>query len=91
MSTQPIESSAVVDRAERLRYELAVEGSVVFADYKRQSGKIFITHVETPVALRGRGLAAILMQGLVDDAEGRGLQIVPICSYAQDWIRQYRP
>ena len=37
-----------------------------------------ITHVETPTALRGRGLAAVLMQGLVDDAERRGLQIVPV-------------
>jgi predicted GNAT family acetyltransferase len=47
--------------------------------------------VETPVALRGRGLAAVLMQGLVDHAEGRGLQIVPVCSYAQDWMSRRKP
>lgn len=91
MSTQPVQPCVVIDMPERLRYELAVEGSVVFADYQRQPGKILITHVQTPVALRGRGLAAVLMQGLVHDVEGRGLQIVPICSYAQDWMRQRRP
>ncbi|MEY4249301.1 MAG: hypothetical protein RJA87_934 [Pseudomonadota bacterium] len=90
MSHQPVKPSSVVDRAERQRYELVVEGSVLFADYQRQSGQIMITHVETPLALRGRGLAAVLMQGLVEDAEGRGLQIVPICSYAQDWMRRNR-
>lgn len=90
MSTQPVQPCAVVDRPERQRYELAVDGRLVFADYQRQSSKILITHVETPVTLRGRGLAAVLMQGLVDDAEERGLQIVAICSYAQDWMRQRR-
>ena len=91
MSTQPVQPSAVVDRPERQRYELAVDGSVVFADYQSKPGKVVITHVETPMALRGRGLAAVLMQGLVDHAEGRGLQIVPVCSYAQDWMRQNKP
>lgn len=86
MEAQSVQPSAVVDRPERQRYELAVEGRVLFADYQRRSDKILITHVETPVALRGRGLAAVLMQGLVDHAEGRGLQIVPVCSYAQDWM-----
>lgn len=90
MKAQSVQSSAVVDRPERQRYELAVEGHVVFADYQRQSDRILITHVETPTVLRGRGLASVLMQGLVGDAEGRGLQIVPVCSYAQDWMRQRR-
>ena len=91
MSTQPVQPSAVVDRPERQRYELAVDGSVVFADYQSQLGKVVITHVETPVALRGRGLAAVLMQGLVEHAEGRGLQIIPVCSYAQDWMGRRKP
>lgn len=91
MSTQPVQPSVVVDRPERQRYELAVDGSVVFADYQSKPGKVVITHVETPTALRGRGLAAVLMQGLVDDAEGRGLQIVPVCSYAQDWMSRPKP
>ena len=84
MEAQSVQPSAVVDRPERQRYELAVDGSLVFADYRQQPGKVVITHVETPLALRGRGLAAILMQGLVEHAEGRGLQIIPVCSYAQD-------
>jgi len=88
MKASSVQPSAVVDEPERQRYELAVEGSLVFADYQRQPGKVVITHVETPVALRGRGLAAVLMQGLIDHAEGRGLKIVPVCSYAQDWMRQ---
>ncbi|MEY4255311.1 MAG: hypothetical protein RLZZ141_538 [Pseudomonadota bacterium] len=91
MPSQPAQPSAVVDNAQRQRYELAVDGSLVFADYQRQAGKVVITHVETPVALRGRGLAAVLMRGLVDEAQARGLEVVPICSYAQDWMRQNKP
>ncbi len=88
---QTILPSDVVDSAQRQRYELAVDGSLVFADYQRQPGKVVITHVETPMALRGRGLAAVLMQGLVDLAEQQGLQIVPVCSYAQDWMQRRKP
>lgn len=87
--TEPAYSSAlVVDNVQRQRFELAVQGGVVFADYEHRSGQILITHVDTPPALRGRGLASILMRGLVDQAAKRRLKIIPICSYAQDWMKK---
>lgn len=89
--TEPAYSSAfVVDNVQRQRFELAVEGSIVFADYQLRSGQLLITHVDTPPALRGRGLASILMRGLVDQAGMRGLKIIPICSYAQDWMQKHK-
>ena len=79
-------SPAIVDNAQRQRFELAFEGSLVFADYQQRPGQIVITHVETPPALRGKGLASVLMRGLVDQAMKRGLEIIPLCSYARDWM-----
>jgi predicted GNAT family acetyltransferase len=87
--TEPANLSAlVVDNVQRQRFELATQGSIVFADYQLRSGQILITHVDTPPALRSRGLASILMRGLVDQASKRGLKIIPICSYAQDWMQK---
>lgn len=91
MKAVPDGPAAVVDNAQRQRYELSVDGGLVFADYEREPGKVLITHVETPAVLRGRGLAAVLMQGIIGRAGEARLTVVPICSYAQSWMRQHRP
>lgn len=80
--------SDVVDNKQQSRYEIAVDGQLSVADYNLREGKLFITHVETPAAQRGQGIAARLMAGVVDDARARNLEIVPICGYAASYLRR---
>lgn len=40
-------------------------------------------HTGVPVALRGRGLAALLVERLVTDARAEGFRIRPACSYVE--------
>ena len=68
------------------RYELNVDGTVTFADYRKDGKTLFIDHVEAPPALRGTGAAGRLMQGIADAAKAEGLSITPICSYAAAWV-----
>jgi predicted GNAT family acetyltransferase len=81
---------SVVDNIALGRFELAVEGGVAFADYRREPGHLVITHVETPPALRGGGIAGRLMAGLLDQARGEGVKVAPICPYAAVYIRRHR-
>ena len=74
----------VLDR----RYELQVDGMLAVADYQLEAGKMHITHVIVPPELRGGGVAATLMAGVVEDAKKRGLEIIPICSYAASYLRR---
>lgn len=71
------------------RFELDVEGHIAFADYRRQGERLVIDHVETPVALRGAGVASQVMQGVADTARGQGLKVLPLCSYAVAWFQRH--
>ena len=49
------------DNAERQRFELDLDGQIVFADYERRPGLLVIRYVYAPPALRGTGAAGRLM------------------------------
>ncbi len=81
------------DNAAQSRYEIDVDGEIVFADYWRADGKLIINWVEAPPKLRGKGAAGKLMTLVAERAKGEGLKIVPVCGYAAGWLRaskQYR-
>ena len=82
-------SNPVVDNKTEQRFELVEQGQTAFADYSRRGGALVIPHVETPPALRGHGVAARLMEGIVVHAREQGAKIVPICPYAAAWLERH--
>ena len=82
--------SEVRDNPAQSRFEVEVEGQLALADYRRGGGKLMITHVETPPALQGQGVAAKLMDGVVEAARAEGAKIVPICGYAAAYMRRHK-
>lgn len=83
-------ATTVTDNADRRRYELDVDGQIVFASYHRDGETVQIRHVEAPPALRGTGAAGRLMEGIVGIARAEKLKLYPICSYAVSWLRRHR-
>ena len=83
-------AAEVTDNPTRSRYELDVDGQIVFANYLRQGSTLVITHVEAPRPLRGTGAAGRLMQGVMEIARRNGWRIVPVCGYAAVWIRRHK-
>ena len=71
------------------RFELRERGELALADYREQDGRMIVPHVEAAHALRGTGAAGRLMEGVVDAARRRGLKIVPLCPYADAWMRRH--
>lgn len=80
----------IQDNPARSRFELDVDGQVVFATYRRHGPVLVINHVEAPLHLRGTGAAGRLMQGVVDLARAEGLKVAPMCGYAAAWIRRHK-
>jgi hypothetical protein len=80
----------VRDNVEGCRFELNVNGQIVFANYERRGSALVIRHVEAPVPLRGTGAAGRLMQGVAEIARTEGLKITPLCGYAWAWMRRHR-
>jgi hypothetical protein len=64
------------------------QGETSWADYRRAGERLYIDHVEAPIALRGTGAAGRLMAALSADARAKGLRITPICGYAAAWLRR---
>jgi predicted GNAT family acetyltransferase len=83
------DADAVVDNPELQRFELKVGDQVAFAQYRRRPGLLMITHVETPISLRGGGVAARVMKGVLEQARASGTKVAPLCAYADAYIRRH--
>jgi predicted GNAT family acetyltransferase len=79
----------VIDNTTRQRFELDIDGQIVFADYRRDGDIVIVPHVEVPVALRGTGASGRLMEGVLALLRARGERIVPRCSYAAAYIARH--
>ena len=79
----------VIDNKAQSRYELMTDGHLSIADYSLEGERISISDVEVPEALRGKGIAAQVMAGVVEDAKARNLTIVPVCSYAAAYMQRH--
>jgi predicted GNAT family acetyltransferase len=71
------------------RFELLVDGQTAFANYRLAPGVVIITHTETPPALRGRGIAAIVVKGALDQIRADGLKVVAGCGYVIDYLAKH--
>ncbi|ACL58630.1 GNAT family N-acetyltransferase [Methylobacterium nodulans] len=77
------------DNTEQSRFELPVDGEIVFADYRRRDRNLAILYVYAPPKLRGTGAAGRLMAEIAAHARAESLKIVPLCSYAGAWLRRH--
>ena len=80
----------VRDNTQAQRFELDEDGQTAFANYRRNGPQVVIPHVEAPPALRGKGTAGRLMEGIVARARAEGFKVTPTCSYALTWFRRHK-
>jgi len=58
------------------------DGSKAYLAVKEENNKMYIIETYTPEQHKGKGYARMLVERAIQDAEKKGLSIVPICSYA---------
>ncbi len=79
----------IVDNLNKKRFELREQGGVAFATYRREGDRVVILHVESPPELRGIGLAARLMAGLLEYSRARHQKVMAVCPYAAEFVRRH--
>jgi hypothetical protein len=85
-----VEDSVVADAPEAERYELRLAGKLIgAAAYHRRGNRIAFTHTEVDEAHEGRGFAAHLAKGALDDARRQGLEVVPLCPFIAAYIKRH--
>jgi predicted GNAT family acetyltransferase len=82
-------TNAVVHNRAKNRFELDVGGETVFTEYREANGVMTFFHTLTPPALRGRGLAAKVVQAALDYARAEGLKVIPLCWYVSGHIQSH--
>jgi predicted GNAT family acetyltransferase len=82
-------NDAIIHNAAQQRFELDVDGQTVFTEYRLSPGTMTLFHTLTPPALRGRGLAAKVVQAALDHARREGLKVVPLCWYVSSHIEAH--
>jgi predicted GNAT family acetyltransferase len=87
--TDALTAAAVRDNKDRSRFELDLDGSVAFANYRLKGDRVIITHTETPPAMRGRGIASQLVKGALVLIRADGLKVVAGCSFVVDYLDQH--
>jgi len=64
-------------------------GKFAFLGYTIKDNKIYVESTYTPPEYRGRGIAARLMEAVVEWARERGLKVVPVCSYSLYFFKNH--
>jgi uncharacterized protein (DUF924 family)/predicted GNAT family acetyltransferase len=71
------------------RFSATVDGHALELDYLRRGDQVIFTHTGTAPALRGRGLAAELVEHALQWLAPQGLQLVPDCSYVGAYLARH--
>jgi predicted GNAT family acetyltransferase len=81
----------VVHQPEERRYELLVAGGHAGELVYRERGEdvLALLHTEVDETRQRRGLGSALVAGTLDDVRKRGLRVVPICPFVDDYIRRH--
>ncbi len=82
-------TGSVRDNKSQRRFELDVEGTLAFANYRLVPGTVIITHTETPPALRGRGIASELVRGALEMIRADGQKVVAGCGFVVDYLAKH--
>ena len=83
------EVADVVHNEGASRFELRLQGQLCIAKYDVIDGVMWLTHTETPPAVRGRGFAAKVVRAALDHARAHGLKVRPACSYVRTYLRRH--
>lgn len=78
----------LIDRIENKRYEIEVEGFSPRIEYIKTADKIFLTHTEVPIELKGRGIGSALIELVLEDIEKQGQKLMPLCPFVAGYIKK---
>jgi uncharacterized protein len=79
----------ILHNHEASRFETTVDGQLCVCQYRVFGKVMMLTHTGVPQVLRGRGIAAVLVQAALDHARAQGLKVRPDCSYAEIYMQRH--
>lgn len=85
-----MQTTELVDNVETERFEYYVDGKLAaFENYRITGDVIAYNHTEALPEFSGTGAAAALVRGILDEAQNRGLQVLPNCGFVARFIGKH--
>lgn len=82
-----MEHFKLIVNQEKKRFELEVEGYVVFVEYILSNDNVmFLTHTEVPKELGGRGIGSIIVEKILYYIKDHNYKLVPICPFVDKFL-----
>jgi predicted GNAT family acetyltransferase len=86
----PTTDHPIVDAVDRGRYEAHVDGETAgFLEYVIKYGRLALIHTEVRREYAGQRLGSKLIRFALDDARHRGLKVIAVCPYVQDYLTRH--
>ncbi len=83
-------TASVTHQPDRQRFVLSENGAEALLEYRMVTPTVIdFVHTFTPSALRGRGVAAQLVETGVGYARERGWRVIGSCSYVAAWLQRH--
>jgi uncharacterized protein len=79
----------VVDDQAGSRFIVEADGQVAELVYQLDGDRLVLLHTGVPIELEGRGIGSMLVAAAFDEAERRGLTVVPLCPFVRDWLKRH--
>ena len=70
-------------------FELTVEGTRSFVDYKKRGDNVYLIHTEVPEEMEGKGIASDLVEKTFLYLEQHNLKMVPLCAYIMSYLKRH--
>ncbi len=80
-------SADVVHVPGESRFEVAGEPEPAVLVYEKGAGEVALLHTIVPAAMEGQGVGSRLAEAAVGWARSEQLDVVPVCSFVQAWIK----
>lgn len=85
-----MEDYTLIDNKEKKQYEFHIGEYMPKIEYiKSETGEIYLTHTEVPVALEGQGIGSQLIKKALEDIKSQGLRLVPLCPFVAGYIQKH--
>lgn len=84
-----LEELKVLHNPAEKRFETWIDGYLSKLDYIQDGKNFVITHVGVNPHFRRKGVAGKIVQAGLEFARENSLRVIPMCSYAADYIRRH--
>ena len=88
MESEP-ELTFVNDERRGRYHVLRGKRPVAFSEYELEPGRIVFTHTVVRPEFEGQGIGSRLAEYVVQDAQTRGLRIMPVCPFVRSYLRRH--